>query len=55
MMDVQVVKAILQVKSIHIHLVLHFLPIINFLITLLISKLQTLSIDSSADALPVKS
>ena len=33
MMDVQVVIAILQVRSILIHLVLRFLLIINFLIT----------------------
>ena len=65
MMDVQVVIAILQVRSILIHFVLRFLPIINFLITQPYSKFQTLlynpgalvyllTLFTSADALPVK-
>ena len=64
MMDVPVVIAILQVRSILIHLVLRFLLIINFLITQPFSKFQTLLNPgalayllmpfTSADALPVK-
>ena len=66
MMDVQVVIAILQVRSILIHFVLRFLPIINFLITQPFWKFQThyynpgalaylLMLFTSADALPDKS